>query len=290
MPLKIKNFAIIIPAKNEENFIGDCLESIVRQTLQPVILIVVDDNSSDNTFDLVSNYAQRFDWIKVIRSESNKINKEQGGAVIKAFNTGLEYLISVELDIDIICKFDADLIFPENYFTELAECFSHNSRVGICGGICVTRKNDSWKLDNIASYHVRGALKAVRYQCFEDIGGFKAVLGWDGLDEMSAMFHGWQVEVLDVQVKHLRENYSDHNFLKKSFNSGYANYRNGGGFFLMLVRSIARLKRKPVFIYGILYFFGYLSAMIKNEPKTVSKELAVFINKFHSKRLFKSLF
>ena len=44
--------SIVIPAHNEAAYIKDCLNSFVAQTYLPNEVIVVDDNSSDNTFDL----------------------------------------------------------------------------------------------------------------------------------------------------------------------------------------------------------------------------------------------
>ncbi|MFW5775473.1 MAG: glycosyltransferase family 2 protein, partial [Chitinivibrionales bacterium] len=41
--------SVIIPARNEQNTIGILLRSIQRQTMQPFEVIVIDDNSSDNT-------------------------------------------------------------------------------------------------------------------------------------------------------------------------------------------------------------------------------------------------
>lgn len=47
--------SILIPAKNEEKRIGKCLDSILNQDYNNYEVIVLDDNSSDNTFDYVKN-------------------------------------------------------------------------------------------------------------------------------------------------------------------------------------------------------------------------------------------
>ena len=55
--------SIIIPAHNEEKYLTLCLNSFVAQTHPPDELIVVDDNSSDNTFKIASEFAKQHDWI-----------------------------------------------------------------------------------------------------------------------------------------------------------------------------------------------------------------------------------
>jgi len=51
------NISIVIPAHNEAAFLKGCLESICIQTLAPQQLIVVSDNSSDNTYKIAQEFA-----------------------------------------------------------------------------------------------------------------------------------------------------------------------------------------------------------------------------------------
>ena len=74
-------FSIIIPAYNCENYISKCLESIFNQTYKNVEVIVVDDCSTDNTFEILKNYEN----IKLL---STTINSRQGAAR----NKGLEVM------------------------------------------------------------------------------------------------------------------------------------------------------------------------------------------------------
>ena len=66
-PLK---YSIIIPAHNEENFIGKTLESVVQQTVLPHQLIVVNDNSTDQTEKIVQKFTKKHSFIQCIHSSS----------------------------------------------------------------------------------------------------------------------------------------------------------------------------------------------------------------------------
>ena len=51
--------SIILPARNEEEFIGKCLDSLIEQDYKNYEIIVIDDSSNDNTGKIISNYAKR---------------------------------------------------------------------------------------------------------------------------------------------------------------------------------------------------------------------------------------
>ena len=82
-------------------------------------------------------------------------------------------------DWEIIIKLDADLVLPSNYLESTINQFNCHSKTGICGGVCVLENNGSYNIEKETNLdHVRGAIKAYRRQCFEDIGGLTKHMGW----------------------------------------------------------------------------------------------------------------
>lgn len=73
------SISVIVPTYNSARFIGEALESILAQTLQPEQIIVVDDGSTDDTAAVVGRYTDR--RIQYIR--------QPHGGVATARNTGL---------------------------------------------------------------------------------------------------------------------------------------------------------------------------------------------------------
>lgn len=55
-PDKIPAISIIIPVRNEERNIINLLDTLKKQSLQPKQIIVVDDDSTDRTVEVVSKY------------------------------------------------------------------------------------------------------------------------------------------------------------------------------------------------------------------------------------------
>jgi len=65
------NIYIVIPAHNEEDFIKLTLESLITQTLLPKKVVIVNDNSTDNTQYIVETFTKRHSWITLVNSNSS---------------------------------------------------------------------------------------------------------------------------------------------------------------------------------------------------------------------------
>tara|TARA_Y100001968_G_C19411056_1_gene746320 strand:- start:43 stop:813 length:771 start_codon:yes stop_codon:yes gene_type:complete len=61
------NFSVIIPSYNSEEFISWAIDSVINQSYKEWELIVVDDNSSDKTWQILLNYKKQSKKIKVYR-------------------------------------------------------------------------------------------------------------------------------------------------------------------------------------------------------------------------------
>lgn len=73
----MKTVSVIVPVYNVESYLKRCLNSLVNQTLNDIELILVNDASTDNSLNILKNYASEYNNIIVIDS---KVNLRQGGA------------------------------------------------------------------------------------------------------------------------------------------------------------------------------------------------------------------
>ena len=183
------NIYIVIPAHNEEHLIAKTLASLVGQTVVPKKIVVANDNSTDRTELIVQEFIEKHPYITLVNTNAAK-DHMPGSKVINAFYQGYNTL---DNKYDIICKFDADLVFPNNYLERLIDHFDKNPKTGMFGGFCYIQKNNKWILENLTNKdHIRGALKAYRKSCFIDIDGLKPAMGWDTVDELLAQYHHWE--------------------------------------------------------------------------------------------------
>ena len=218
-------FLIIIPAHNEENNISFCLESLKKQNFQDFVCMIVNDGSTDRTAEIINNFKIQDSRFRVLDLETSE--HSPGAKVVRTFDKGLQALDWK--DFDVVCKYDADIVFPTNYLEKINQTFETNPKAGIVSGLVYIKKyksnseiknlrnpnenwldfsnkNNEWIFENLSSKnHVRGPIKAYRKECFEDMNGLRAVLGWDNLDILLAKKHGWDVVTIkDLWVKHLR--------------------------------------------------------------------------------------
>lgn len=268
------NFYIIIPAHNEEDSIGLTLESLTKQTLLPKRVIIVNDNSTDGTQAIVESYASKHDWVQLVNSQSS--NKHlPGSKIINAFYKGYEVL---DDDYDIICKFDADLIFPENYLEKITNHFKSNPKLGMAAGFCYIEKNGGWVLENLTNKdHIRGALKAYTKACFLEIGKLKPSMGWDTVDELLAKYYGWDILTDEsLHVKHLKPTGISYNKASK-YLQGEAMYKMRYGFTITLISALKlAFKKKSLSLFKD-YMSGYFKAKRNNIEPLVSVEEGQYI-------------
>lgn len=268
------NFYIIIPAHNEARSIGLTLDSLIHQTLQPKRVVVVNDNSTDNTQHIVETYAKKHPFISLVNSKSSNVHLP-GSKIINAFYKGYEIL---DENYDVLCKFDADLIFPLNYLEQLAHHFNKNKKLGMVAGFCYIEKNGDWILENLTRKdHIRGALKAYRKTCFLQIGKLKPSMGWDTVDELLAKFYGWDLLTDEsLHVKHLKPTGIGYNKASR-YLQGEAMYKMRYGFVITFISALKLAYKKGSFSLFKDYLVGYFKARKNKIAFLVSKEEGKFI-------------
>ena len=274
------DFYIVIPAHNEEAFISLTLNSLVNQTELPKQLVVVNDNSTDRTAEIVDAFASKHPWISLINIESS--NKHLPGTkIVNAFYKGFETL---DNNFDIICKFDADLIFPENYLESLSSHFNSDIKLGMASGFCYVEKNNTWELENLTRKdHIRGALKAYKKECFLQIGKLKPAMGWDTVDELLAKFYDWHILTDEtLHVKHLKPTGKSYNESAKHL-QGEAMYKMRYGFLITLISALKLAYKKGSFKLFKNYMTGYFKARDIKIERLVTKEQGRFIRRLRWK-------
>ena len=281
------NYYLIIPAYNEEEFITLTLQSLVEQTVLPSKVVIVNDNSTDKTPEIVSAFAKEYPFISLVNKTSDAIHLP-GSKVINAFNKGLA---SVDDNYDFIVKADADLIFPPNYFETLIKHFQSDAKTGMVGGFCYIKKNGSWVLENLTDKdHIRGALKAYRKQTFKQIGGLKPAMGWDTVDELLCKFYHWKVVTDEnLHVKHLKPTGANYNKTAR-YKQGEAFYSLGYGFWIASIASLKLALRKKKPLLFLDYINGFWRAKSSGRALLVSHEQAKFIRNYRWKKIKEKLF
>ena len=281
------NIGIVIPAYNEAESIGTTLHSLLNQTYLPSQIIVVDDGSTDNTAEVVNHIASKYPIVQLVQ-RGEKGEHLPGAKVVQTFNYGLSYL---KEDIEVICKFDADLIFPNNYLEILNLQYSENPQLGMFGGFCYIEKNGLWVLENLTNKdHLRGAVKSYRKACFEAIGGLKMAMGWDTADELLARYHRWIVQTDDtLHVKHLRPTGAGYKSNAR-YLQGSVFYRMRYGVLLTLLAAVKLAVKKRSGKLFLDYCKGFYKAKQEKQPYLLSAEEGKWVRQYRWKGIFSKFY
>ena len=277
---------IIIPFHNEEKYIESTVKSIVEQSYPVKKLLLVNDNSKDQSSSKIDIYLKEYSWISKIDINSNN-NHIPGKKVINAFNQGLKIMDS---NYDIICKFDADIILPKNYLEKVILEYNKDPLVGMVSGILHIKKNDKWIFEKVSSKkHVRGPIKSYKKECFKEIGGLKESIGWDTVDVLLAKYNKWKVVTNEnLIVKHLKPTGLNYNKSAK-YLQGEALYKMRFGIVLSLLSAIKRAYNLRSITYLIFIKIGYIIAVFNAKKRMVSEKEGVFIRKIIWKNIFKKV-
>lgn len=125
-----QKISILVPAKDEEIHIANCLDSLVAQDFPPdkYEIIVINDRSRDRTLDIVKNYTYNYSNIKYINVDTNPKNLT---GKQNALNYGIKYS-----DGEIILNIDADCVADSSWLSKTVLYFTEE--VGFIIGFTTT--------------------------------------------------------------------------------------------------------------------------------------------------------
>ena len=125
--------SVIIPTYNSENFIFDCIDSILKQTFQDFEIIIVDNFSTDKTLSIVKNFYDN-------RVKIHSVNNQ--GIIAKSRNLGI-----LKSNFEYVAFLDSDDYW---YPTKLEKCVKAlDDNIAVCHFMT---KNKLFKIKKSSEY------------------------------------------------------------------------------------------------------------------------------------------
>jgi poly-beta-1,6-N-acetyl-D-glucosamine synthase len=272
MPLPA--YAIVSPVKNEAEHLELTLRSVCEQSHRPAEWVIVDDGSTDGTRELAESWAGREPWIRVVGAGAATDGRARGGRVVRAFERGRTELRRPH---ELVVKLDGDIELARGYFASVAGTFAADPAAGVVGGrVLVPRRGGGWAPERVGRHTVHGAVKAYRASCLEDIGGLRASMGWDGIDEYAAKARGWKVIPLpELRVLHHAKRGSKQRWWRARMEEGRgARYMGYLPIFVLVRAGYRMLVERPPVLGGLALLVGWMLATLRGAP-VVDDPLAV---------------
>ena len=150
-----------MPVKNGEKFLKASVDSILKQSFQRFELIIVDDGSTDSTWEMMVKNAQEDDRIR--------ISKAEGSGIVDALNQGLS-----RSKFDLIARMDADDISLPNRLELQYEYFNSNKSIDVVGAnieVFGWSPTDGWGSESSHTVQFPNSQKTIE-SSLKTVGGF----------------------------------------------------------------------------------------------------------------------
>lgn len=272
---------IVSPVRNEARHIVQVARAVAAQELLPTRWIVVDDCSSDGTFERLQELERELSFLTVIRAPAHKAangarDRLAHAVEVRNFNAALSQLPLQ--DYTHLMKLDGDIELPPHYLRVLIERFVRDPSLGVAGGVLVEpTPGGGTRSISIPDYHVHGALKCYSSACYAAIGGAQERLGWDTIDETYARMRGFRTRSFrDLVSVHHRPLASADGALRGHARHGECAYIAHYDPVWTTLRSLKVARRRPRGLSGLAFLYGYVRAALQRVEQVPDPEYRRF--------------
>lgn len=196
------SYYAIVTCRNSENEIESAVNSLLRQTIKPRYIIVVDDGSTDNTHNILEGLKLKNDNIHVIT------NPDLGydiGRVVKNWNNAINLARDLNLEVTDYHMISTDDTHYEEFYAEkLMRNMDSDNRIAVSSG----------NYDNNSYATPHGAGRFVRNSFFNNVlGRYPEKMGYESVILQMSLYHGFKNVVNnDARFSHTRQLGANHHF------------------------------------------------------------------------------
>lgn len=279
-------YVLISPCRDEADYMRQTLDTVIAQSIRPARWVIVDDGSSDETPQILAEYARRYDWIEIV-TRSDRGRRAVGPGVIDAFYAGLD---AVNLnDFEYLCKLDLDLRLPLRYFEILMERMAAEPRIATCSGKAYIEEDGQLVSERHGDETSLGMTKFYRVSCFKAIGGFVREVMWDGIDCHYCRMKGWIAcswDEPELRFIHLRPmGSSQQSIYTGRIRHGYGQYFMGTSLLFMVASAVYRMNEKPYVLGSLAILWGWIRSALLGKPRYNDLEFRRFLRRYQMRAL-----
>ena len=270
-----RQYIVVTPCKNEGDNLPNLIQSIVEQTVRPVLWVIVDDGSTDNTPRIIKEAKEKYSWIKSIRLDESErdLGLHYASIVKTGFNFAVEYCKKNGIDYSYVGNLDGDLTLELTFFENIMKGFKKDPKLGVASGGTKHIIGDRVKYAKVEIDEPSGGHMLIRRECFEECMGFPLSYSMDSVLKAKARLRGWKTKRFEESVAtEIRDVNSAEGYWKGFVYKGKTSYYLNINPLHVMIRTILYLFRRPYYI-GFAYIIGYLSDFIQRKEKIEDDEI-----------------
>ena len=282
-------YVLVTPARDEAECIEHTIRSVTSQTVLPRQWIIVSDGSKDRTDEIVERYAQRYDFMKLLRLDSNR--HRDFASKVHAQEAGIQHINGTHYDF--LGFLDADISFEENSFEQILTQFRKIPSLGIAGGTIYERDNGQFrKIAGNRERSVGGQFQIFRRECLQQVNLVPLRYGGeDTIVENSAAMKGWLIRSFpELQIYHHKSPQTFREKLKNSYIYGEREYTCKTHPVYVMAKCVRRLWQKPYVLSSLARLTGYFRALIFRYHRDIPDDIARYMRQEQLQRLREPVF
>lgn len=266
-------YVLVTPARNEEATIGITVESVLAQSTLPLEWVVVSDGSVDGTDKIVSDYARKNPFLRLLRVESGPLHNF--ASVVAATEAGCRALRC--RDFTYLGLLDADLCFAPDYFARLISYMEADPGLGLAGGLVLDVVKGERPRQRQYLGDVAGAVQFFRRSCFDSLGGLVAIPegGWDAITCVQARANGYGTRTFsDLVVEHLKpRNSAVGGVWRRKWQMGLRDYALGSDPLFELGKCLLRMGEPPLVVGSLARWTAFVWSIVRRRGRCLSPDL-----------------
>ncbi|MDO8725091.1 MAG: glycosyltransferase family A protein [Candidatus Methanoperedens sp.] len=272
---KSRNYLIVTACKNEAKNLPSLIESVVTQTIRPLLWVIVDDGSIDETKSIIQMAAESYDWIHYIKMPEGErdLGIHYGKIVKTGFDYAISYCLKQGIDYSYLGNLDGDLILIPKYYENLIKEFETDSKLGIASGGTCYIINNKRLYTKVSIKEPSGGHMVLRKECFEMCNGIPLSYSIDSVLKAKAKLRGWGTRRFEENiVTEIRGAASADGYWRGFVNRGESYYYLNFNPIHVLIKVIQFSFRKPYYI-GMAFLTGYIRFALTREKQIEDKEI-----------------
>lgn len=257
-------------ARDEEENIRGCLNSIRIQSYPVALHVIINDYSVDKTVSIVEKYQEDNPTTNVVIVDSNAGEGEYQHGLRQHIvaQAGMDNATKLIHDWRYLVRIDADIRIPHYYCERLISKMNHDPRIGMVGGRYLSTPS---KLEITSDTHVRGSNHIIRRSFYNHCVQFNrnyATPHGEILLERHALIYGWKTRTYPLTAWETRDTGISN---PDQYLRGIQAYCLGES----LLPSLVLLRKRPR--KYLLRLAGYIRAIVRSPPRYFTKKEIHFL-------------
>lgn len=274
------DYILVTPMYNESAYLRTLKETILNQTVKPVLWVIGDGNSTDNSYAMARDLFKEYDWVHVIRQKHFFTNGYSHHNISYNTNDGLEYARKFCADNNIEYGFvgnvDASLYLSKRCFELLKQEMEKDPSLAFT---CVQQISQPVSIDEVNNqgpfkiYKGLNNCRLYRKEFINEMGGYPITYSPDSILKVKALNRGWKVKKVEKAfIIQQRRPGCKRGCWKGYQLFGKGMYNIGYHPLLLLLNALYTSFSYPYYT-GLAVGYGYFKAFVQKDQKIDDDEI-----------------